>query len=43
MTCGIYAIVNSTNDKVYIGQAIDIERRWKHHKRLLKNKSVYKM
>ena len=38
MTCGIYAIVNSTNDKVYIGQAQDIEKRWKHHKWGLENK-----
>ena len=38
MTCGIYAIVNTTNDKVYIGQAQDIEKRWKKHKWGLENK-----
>ena len=31
MTCGIYMIQNTTNGKIYIGQAIDIEKRWKNH------------
>lgn len=31
MTCGIYMIQNTTNGKIYIGQAIDIEKRWKRH------------
>ena len=26
---GIYAIQNNINGKLYIGQSIDIERRWK--------------
>lgn len=29
---GIYKIVNSINDKVYIGQSNDIKRRWWEHK-----------
>ena len=32
MTCGIYKIENKINGKVYIGQSINIERRWKNHK-----------
>ena len=32
MTCGIYMIKNKVNGKMYIGQAIDIERRWKKHR-----------
>lgn len=31
MTCGIYMIQNKLNNKMYIGQAVDIEDRWKHH------------
>lgn len=30
--CGIYCIKNIINNKVYIGQSIDIERRWVQHK-----------
>lgn len=29
--CGIYGIKNLINNKMYIGQAIDIYRRWKEH------------
>lgn len=29
---GIYIIKNKINDYVYIGQAYDIERRWKKHR-----------
>ena len=29
---GIYMILNHTNDKIYIGQSIDIKTRWKQHK-----------
>lgn len=29
---GIYKITNKLNNKVYIGQSIDIERRWRVHK-----------
>ena len=32
MTCGIYMIQNKINGKIYIGQAVDIEDRWKIHK-----------
>ena len=31
-TCGIYKITNLVNEKVYIGQAQDIEKRWREHK-----------
>lgn len=31
MTCGIYKIENKLNGKVYIGQSINIEQRWKAH------------
>lgn len=30
---GIYKITNKVNGKVYIGQAVDIERRWKEHEK----------
>lgn len=32
MSCGIYKITNLINNKVYIGQSIDIEKRLKKHK-----------
>ena len=31
MTCGIYEIVNKQENRSYIGQSMDIERRWKAH------------
>lgn len=31
MTCGIYMIKNKIDGKMYVGQAVDIERRWKQH------------
>ena len=31
MTCGIYMIKNKKTGQMYIGQSIDIERRWKEH------------
>lgn len=34
---GIYKITNTINNKVYIGQTIDIDCRWKRHKNLLNN------
>ena len=34
---GIYKIENLANGKIYIGQAINIENRWKGHKKELKN------
>lgn len=30
--CGIYKITNTINDECYIGQSIDIQRRWHQHK-----------
>lgn len=30
--CGIYQITNQINGKIYIGQSIDIERRWNQHR-----------
>ena len=40
---GIYKIENKLNNKVYIGQALDIELRWEQHKEALlnSNKSWY--
>lgn len=31
MSIGIYKITNTVNGKVYIGQSINIEKRWKRH------------
>jgi len=36
---GIYKITNP-NGKIYIGQSIDIERRWKEYKKLYCNQSI---
>lgn len=38
MTCGIYKIKNKINNKIYIGQSINIERRWCEHKSRSLNK-----
>lgn len=38
MTCGIYMIQNKLNNKMYIGQAVDIEKRWNDHIWNLNNK-----
>lgn len=32
MSCGIYKIENKINHHVYIGQSVNIERRWNKHK-----------
>jgi predicted GIY-YIG superfamily endonuclease len=32
---GIYKITNRTNNKVYIGQSVDIKTRWYNHKKEL--------
>lgn len=32
MKSGIYKIVNKVNGKIYVGQSIDIKRRWRSHK-----------
>ena len=34
---GIYVIVNTVNGKVYVGQAVDIHKRWINHKSKLNN------
>ena len=31
MTCGIYMIKNKIDGKMYIGQAVNIEKRWRQH------------
>lgn len=35
--CGIYKIENLINNKCYIGQSVNIKRRWKAHKEASKN------
>ena len=40
---GIYKITNMVNGKVYIGQAKDIEKRWKEHKREFRYKRKEKI
>jgi group I intron endonuclease len=37
MSIGIYKIKNLVNEKVYIGQSVDIEKRWSTHKAELNN------
>lgn len=39
---GIYKITNMINGKMYIGQSIDIERRWKEHRNFNNNKEKNK-
>lgn len=39
---GIYKITNKLNNKCYIGQSIDIERRWEQHKNFCKNNQCKK-
>ena len=41
MSCGIYRIVNNINQHCYIGQSINIESRWVHHKNYPKQSSHY--
>ena len=38
---GIYKIENLVNEKVYIGQAVNISRRWNEHKFHLKNNNHF--
>jgi group I intron endonuclease len=41
--CGIYAIKNIVTNKIYIGQSMDVQRRWKNHKKdLISNKHANK-
>jgi len=35
-TSGIYLIRNTINDKVYVGQSIHVEKRWKEHQKSAK-------
>lgn len=37
MTCGIYSITNSIDNKSYIGYSVNIEKRWNHHISSLNN------
>lgn len=37
MSCGIYKITNNINNKIYIGKAFDIQRRWSEHKVAINN------
>lgn len=37
MTCGIYKIYNTVENKCYIGKSLNIEGRWSAHKNLLRN------
>lgn len=30
--CGVYLVTNKINGKIYIGQSVDIERRWNQHR-----------
>jgi len=39
LTIGIYKITNKSNNKVYIGESFNIERRWNEHKLDLENNS----
>jgi len=36
LSIGIYKITNKITNECYIGQSVDIEKRWENHKRLLK-------
>ena len=40
--CGIYKIENLVNGKVYIGQSVDIYKRWTEHKDCITSKKGYK-
>lgn len=40
--CGIYCITNTINSKKYIGQSIDIKKRWAKHKSSAFNKNDLK-
>lgn len=42
MTCGIYKIENLINKKIYVGQSIDIEERFKKHLRAKDNFYIHK-
>ena len=39
--CGIYKITNQLNGHAYIGLSIDIERRWKEHRKMKYRACIY--
>jgi group I intron endonuclease len=39
-TIGIYKITNKTNGKSYIGQSVDIKRRWAEHRMLSRDETL---
>jgi group I intron endonuclease len=39
--CGVYKIENALNNKMYIGQSIDVHSRWGYHIRALNNGTHY--
>ena len=39
---GIYKITNTINGKVYVGQSVDINRRWRQHKNSELDYPLYK-
>lgn len=41
MTSGIYCIKNINDGKMYIGQSVDVDKRWQTHKWLLKNNNHF--
>lgn len=41
--CGIYIIKNKVNNKVYIGQSVDISLRWTARKNAAKNGAANKL
>ena len=40
--CGIYKITNLCNGKIYIGQSVDIQRRWRDHKNCTSDYALYR-
>lgn len=36
MKSGIYCIINNVNNKIYIGQALNLKKRFKEHKKNVK-------
>ena len=42
MSCGIYKIENLINHKIYIGQSINIEERFKRHKYLKDELAIHR-
>lgn len=35
---GIYCIKNQVTNEIYVGQSVNIERRWEQHKKAMKTK-----